>query len=319
MQNDYFSVPRDIYEDVLHHPDSYLHYYTYDGRECARHLDKSEQSPSLKIDKKIFEDIRHTLFLNPSRKRLQGNFCGASLSEFVHPHLESTYLLKFDIVRCFNSVTYDLFEQSANGRLDNLDMVKAVYFKPNLMVGLSASSIIAEVVLVKIVDNFINALLHSKEYTGKNIIYTRFYDDIYLSANDRDCLAEVQAKITQQLTANGFTTNQKKTSLSKVENSTILKNRISNGRICVGKRFKNNLRLQMHFYRGDATDLDTIQKTIAELNSIIGKIAHILRTETNPAKKWVELEGQYTTELHEFDAMRTAILMENMGDLLELI
>ena len=77
MQNDYFSIPRDLYEDIHQNPGAYLSYYDYHGRQCAKHVDASEKSISLKIDKKVSEDVKRSFENILAAKRLQGNLGGA--------------------------------------------------------------------------------------------------------------------------------------------------------------------------------------------------------------------------------------------------
>lgn len=315
MQNDYFSVPTDIFQDILRQPENYLRFYTYDGRQCAQHIDKSEKSYSLKIDKSIQSKIIADLVLvGGNNKPLQGNYFGGSTRDFVLPHLKMTYLLKFDLEKCFNSITYEQFEKSANNKVEDLNIIKALYFKPNLVVGLSASSLLAHVVLSRVIDSYINKLIHGSKFSNKAISYTRFYDDIFLSSDDYEALAEIKRLVSKHLESNGFSVNLKKTSLGKMENATILKNRINNHKIYVGKRFKNNLRLIMHYYSPDSSDLASTDRTISQLRIILGKIAHILRTETTPAKKWFELERHYSLELDRFKDIRNDILSGGIND-----
>lgn len=294
---------------MLKSPNTYIHHYKYDGRYCAKHITRFTQP----VDKKIFEDIKREFFSQNKPSKLQGNFNGDKPKEFILPHLKSKYLLKFDIVKCFNSITYELFEKCSANKIDNMDMIKSLYFSPNLVVGLSSSAIISEVVLVKIIDNFINALLNSKEYKSLDVKYTRYYDDIYLSGDDKVALSSLKVKIIKQLSDNGLTVNLKKSSLSKTDNSIILKAKINQQNISIGRKFKNNLRLQIHkheVYNMDTIDLETVSINIGLIHEVLGKVSHIINTETNPSKKWINVRRAYIEELDNMKSLRDELMAE---------
>lgn len=317
MQNDYLSVPKDIYAELINDPGKYLKYYEYNGRFCAQHKKKNHESYSLKADKKIFEDIKRDYFSNRTSVSLRGSFGGARLSQFVTPHISQKYLLKVDIVKCFNSVTYEKFEETAGKGLKNRDFIESFYFKPNLLVGLCSSALIAEVVLKKVVDSYLNKILHN-DFKKQNIIFTRFYDDIYISGNSKEVLEDIKTKLTGQLEDNEFKVNTKKTSIKKIENSVILKRHVNNGQLSVGRKYKNNLRLRMHYYTADDTTLEKIVESMSESRAIVGQISYILQNETNPSPKWQKYLHKLVGDYEAMKEERTRLVYESFDDFEEV-
>lgn len=312
MQNDYFSIPKDFYIGLLNKPERYFDYYDYDGRHCAKHLTRYSQP----VDKKIYEDIKREFFSKNDRKNVQGNFNGYKQSDFIEPHIKSKYLLKLDIAKCFNSITFEMFEDSVRGRLQNMDLVKSMYFKPNLVVGLSASPTISEVVLLRVVDSFINKLLNSK-YKRDSIKYTRFYDDIFISGDSLEALKDIKQTLIKELAKNGLNINLKKTSLSKTDNSSILQAKINNKEINAGKKIKNNLRLQIYryeVYEIDYEDLLDVTSVIGIVHGILGKLTHIIQIESSPSDKWYKYRLNYIDELDRLKERQQTLRDEYFRD-----
>lgn len=309
MLYDLFSLTDEEYTDVVNNPEKHIIYYEFNGRKCARHGERGPHISSQKVDKKIFEDLRRDLKDTGSNTRYLGNFNGGSMQGFVIPHIKNKFILKLDIQLFFNSIDFSTFESVVGKDYQHLSAIKKIYFKPKLLVGLASSAVIAEKVIQKVVDNYINAFIHSKdEY--KTAIYTRFYDDIYVSSNDKRVLTDLMGLIEKQLDQYGFRLNSKKTKIIKVENALILNNRINRGNINVGKKFKNNLRLQIHHYHPDTSSLEETYRTIQSLHALIGRLAYIVRVETSPSRKWVSLHNRYLEDLEEYKEIRDRYIYE---------
>lgn len=309
MNNDLFSLSKADHAAIVGKPDDYFTYYEFNGRTCARHIKNGPLSPSKKIDKKIFENIRRDLRATGNKTPYQGNFNGGDMRDFISPHLKNAYILKIDVESFYNSISFSEFETVAGKDYPDLEAIKNIYFKPNLIVGLAASAVIAEKFIQKIADNYINAFIYS-EPERKGLSYTRFYDDIFVSSNGADILQELKKSVSAHLKTHGLRFNEKKTKIMKTENSVILNNRINNGEVNVGKRFKNNLRLQLHRHNPSTDTLEETYAAIREVHSIIGKISYIVRSETKPSKKWINLHVEYLAALEEYKERRDEFIYE---------
>jgi len=309
MNNDLFSLSKADYIAIVGKPDDHFAYYEFNGRKCARHIKNGPLSSSKKVDKKIFENIRRDLRATGNKTPYQGNFNGGDMRDFISPHLKNVYILKIDIESFYNSIAFSEFKTIVGKDYPDLAAIKNIYFKPNLIVGLAASPVIAEKFIQKIVDSHINAFIHG-EPERKGLSYTRFYDDIFVSSNETAMLEELKKSVNTHLKTHGLRFNKKKTRIMKTENSVILNNRINNGEVNVGKRFKNNLRLQLHRHNPNTDTLEDTYTTIREVHAIIGKVSYIIRTETKPSKKWVSLHAAYLTALEEYKERRDQLIYE---------
>jgi hypothetical protein len=303
MNNDLFSLSEVDFNDVISNPGAHFLYYKFDGRDCARHVNNGPLSPSKKVDKKIFENIRRDLRATGNKAPYQGNFNGGDIRNFIDPHLKKTYILKIDLKSFYNSIGFSAFEQVAGADYPDLAAIKSIYFSPNLLVGLAASSVIAEKFIQKIIDGHINTFIHKKaEYQGAS--YTRFYDDIYVSSDSTNMLEELKKSMAAHLKKHNLQFNEKKTRTEKIENSLILKRRVNKGQVNVGRRFKNNLRYQLHRHNPNTDTLEDTYRTIREVHAIIGKLSYIIRIETKPSHKWIAIYNEYMAALDEHKAVR---------------
>lgn len=124
---------------------------------------------------------------------------GKSTKHNVLPHLRSKYFLKIDFKGFFESITDDDIRNFITDNAEILDknwqkidtdnLVKLVCFHKRLTIGSVTSPAIANAICYQL-DCEISGLCEAK-----NIIYTRYADDLFFSSNEENILFELSKHI----------------------------------------------------------------------------------------------------------------------------
>lgn len=252
-----------------------LYYLTYKKEYCyfqkvIPKKDKTERilnvpNLSLKVVQKwILKEILEKIFVSEQAMAFVPNKNG--LRENAERHKKNIFLLEMDITNFFGTITeqqvYTLFcnigyNSKVAGILANL-----CTYNNYLPQGAVTSPYIANLVCYHM-DARINGYC-----SRKDIVYTRYADDLTFSSDNRMLLNKIEKFIKYIVTDEGFTINDKKTRyLSNDVKKTVTGITINDDSIHVDRKFKRDLRAQIYC----SIKLKNYQNN----SQILGKIAYV--------------------------------------------
>lgn len=190
---------------------------------------------------------------------------GATLLQAVAPHAHSRAFFQTDLERFFDSITSNLIRlvlsQAKTPVLDlneHIDhILDLITINGRLPIGYSTSPILSNACLFGF-DKRLASISEKRQW-----IYTRYADDIIISANHRLAIEDVTKVIENCLMAelgDGFTLNKNKTKFTtigrkiKLLGLTIL----PTGTIAIDRDVRNRIETWLHFYMKDRSRLAKI-------------------------------------------------------------
>lgn len=314
MDFEYYGISEETRDKLIAERDAFFVNYWRDGRHFSRHKSKNKGSPSRIVDKNIYENLRRSLYVRNNHYEYQGVFNGYRQNEFIELHLHNKYILIVDFKNCYRNITFDHFNAVINPRLSSLDtplpmdLVKAIYFPDgHLQAGLSASNIICDLVLKYNFDKAINTAIHQ----GSTVLaqYSRYYDDLHISADDPEILQDIYRIIKQVSNEISLPLNYQKCQLRKTDGVKILGSRIADGAVRISRNEKNNLRAAIHELENTQHD-DSMYEH--RLRSVIYRLSRICRSE-------VEANSKYRNQLDYFRSELDALTQDyDPSEIIEL-
>lgn len=273
------------------------------GRNWRHKYLSEHNSVALRIDSD-FRDRIKTAFNSKQIVAISGVLSESKFStrSALLPHIENKFILHIDIRSYYECLRYEHVNKDLNRffNRDEADFIRSFYFGDfgiGLRRGLCASPFIAEIFLVRI-DRFVKKVIHDLK---AEVLYTRFYDDIFLSSQSKAILRCIEEKVGDELLVLGFLTNDRKTKLTPVNTSKLLGLRVHQSRIVVPKEVKNKARLRVHYAKGLYDkymanewfyDYDRIERAFG---TAIGTIRYILNNSDIAEIKWKrQLDECYT-------------------------
>jgi retron-type reverse transcriptase len=255
-----------------------LYFLTYKKEYCyyEKRIPKKDNSErilnvpilSLKVVQRwILKEILEKIFVSEHAMAFVPDKNG--LKENAERHKKNIFLLEMDITNFFGTITekqvYRLFcnigyNSKVAGVLANL-----CTYDDYLPQGAVTSPYIANLVCYHM-DARINGYC-----SRKDVVYTRYADDLTFSSNNRTLLNKIEKFIKYIVKDEGFTINDKKTRyLSDDIKKTVTGITINNDSIHVDKKFKRDLRAQIYqsIKSKDYTNNSQILGKIAYVNSI---------------------------------------------------
>ncbi|MGC4404160.1 reverse transcriptase domain-containing protein [Methyloversatilis sp. MC4-4] len=190
---------------------------------------------------------------------------GATLLQAVAPHAQSRAFFQTDLERFFDSITSDLirsvFDQAETPVSDLGDHVEHILdlltIDGTLPIGYSTSPVLSNACLFGF-DKKLAAICHSRQW-----IYTRYADDIIISADDRLSIEDADQVIENCLVAElggGFKLNQKKSKLTTIGRKVKLLGLVilPTGVIVIDREIRNRIETWLYFYIKDRSRLSKI-------------------------------------------------------------
>lgn len=184
---------------------------------------------------------------------------GVSIKDNAAAHKQSRYLLKLDLENFFNSISNHLFWRVWASTMplptdtDKKHLENLLFWCPSkttggsliLSIGAPSSPLVSNFFMYQ----FDCAI--SKICTEKNIVYTRYADDLTFSTNHKDILFELPLLIKKQLVilfGDSIRINRKKTTYSsKAHNRHITGITINNsGKLSLGRERKRYIKHLVH-------------------------------------------------------------------------
>lgn len=196
---------------------------------------------------------------------------GATLRQAVIPHAHSRAFYQTDLERFFESITSSLIQSAISRAITPVSdlakhiehILRLVTINGTLPIGYSTSPILSNACLYWF-DRRLAAISHARQW-----IYTRYADDIILSADARSAIDDASHIIEDCLEAelgNGFFLNPSKTKLTTVGRKVKLLGLVilPNGAIVIDREIRHKIESRLHFY---VTDRPRLAKIFVEERS----------------------------------------------------
>ncbi|TBW33924.1 RNA-directed DNA polymerase [Azotobacter chroococcum] len=190
---------------------------------------------------------------------------GATLLQAVVPHSRSRAFYQTDLERFFDSITSDLVRSALESAVtpvsdltEHIDHILGLLtINGKLPIGYSTSPILSNACLLGFDERLASI---SKE---RQWIYTRYADDIIISADDRQAIEGASEVIESCLAAelgDGFTLNPSKSKLTTIGRKVKLLGLVilPNGAIAIDRDVRNKIESWLHFYVSDRSRLAKI-------------------------------------------------------------
>lgn len=194
---------------------------------------------------------------------------GTGILKNAKIHKDSLYLLQLDLKDFFTSIkrsrVFYLFQDLGYNKLIANLLTNLCTYKGYLPQGAVTSPYISNLICFKL-DKRLNALSNSRD-----ILYSRYADDLTFSCNNKDNLRKLKDFIIQIIKEENFVINEKKTRfLSPKSHRHVTGLTIDNKKVYVNKKIKKKVRTMIFnsIISGDYADNDTIKGYIAFINSV---------------------------------------------------
>lgn len=192
---------------------------------------------------------------------------GATLMQAVAPHAHSRAFYQTDLNRFFESITSNLIQSVLSEAItpvsDLMDYIEHILslltINGKLPIGYSTSPILSNACLFGF-DKRLASISNDRKW-----VYTRYADDIILSAGDRLEIKDASKTIEDCLAVelgDGFTLNQSKTKITTVGRKVKLLGFVilPTGSIVIDREIRNRIESWLYFYVTDRSRLAKIFK-----------------------------------------------------------
>ncbi|MET3105628.1 RNA-directed DNA polymerase [Oxalobacteraceae bacterium GrIS 2.11] len=264
--------------------------FTIDDRKICRPNKKLKKYHSF-LNLFLFENFR----INPSvvysyRK-------GVNVFDAVSQHSASKHFFQTDIAKFFPSIDADLIRKTLSENLDVVQVIDAndyvdrivdlVTVDNSLPIGFATSPPISNACLF-VFDNMLHDYCMSK-----NLVYTRYADDLIISTKNRDELEGIADQVEQRLfdafAQKKMALHQGKTKFTHVGAKVKLLGMVilPNGTVSVDMKFKKQIEVILHFYITDRTKfLALVDSDLnAGMEKISGQLGYINTVDKNYLNK----------------------------------
>lgn len=186
------------------------------------------------------------------------------IKENAISHKGHKYILKLDLMNFYPSITFsmvkNMFIEAGYSEFESQVFTHFCTYKNELPQGGITSPYISNLIFKNIDEKI-------KKYSNKkNIIYTRYADDLIFSANDKDSLLKTKDYIYELINKHSrFKINVKKTKLlSSGRHQKITGITINNNELKVSKKIKQEVRMTLYnlFKNNEFNDKHNKQKLI---------------------------------------------------------
>ena len=200
------------------------------------------------------------------------------------PHAGSRAFFRTDLAKFFDSITSPLILRVLTGNITPIAdveqhadrILKLTTVNDRLPIGFSTSPLISNACL-KAFDDSLERVCHQRE-----LIYTRYADDIIISSQDRQQLIGIDGDVLEPLlhqVSPEFRINRSKTKVTTVGRKVSALGMVilPSGQIAIDMETKRKVEYQLHFFIKDRARLLKIFDTAvaAGLQTLAGYISHI--------------------------------------------
>jgi RNA-directed DNA polymerase len=214
---------------------------------------------------------------------------GAALHHAVEPHAKSRAFYRTDLEKFFDSITSHLINNTLKSAatpvtdlLEYLDhIVKLMTVDGTLPIGFSTSPALSNACMLRF-DTKLEAASAERQW-----VYTRYADDIMISAQRRESLSNVVDVIEDCLNSelgHGFRLNQGKSKLTTIGRKVKMLGLVimPTGLVTIDREVRSKIEYQLHFYVKDRNRLAKIFEEDANegmqegLERLSGLISYVL-------------------------------------------
>lgn len=297
-----FQIEKDIIEEIIENSNQYYKKLaiTLHGKHKTIHI----PTPELKM---LQYWLLFELFSNNDFFKISNNATayqdGLSIKVNALRHQYSDIIVHFDIKDFFHSINFEkhllpILKKYINDDKDLEYINKICFLNNNLSIGSPTSPIISNIIMKNFDEKLVEQIEQIKDIT--NIIYTRYADDIYISATimnktkikKEDPIFKNFVDKTQDIVNNliqkyGFQLNDKKT-WCKTNNDVwnITGIFIQNQKISLGKNKKKIIKSLLHKISKTITDKN-VMIPIKEYQSAQGYLAILQSIEPHTYSKYI--------------------------------
>lgn len=232
---------------------------------------------------------------------------GKSTYTAVLEHANSKYFFKTDIKHFFYSISKENVEKVLKINLDHVPISDLEKYKEKILdlitvdgvlpVGFSTSPSITNTVLF----NFDNNLL--RYCISKNLVYTRYSDDIIISSNSKESIKNIQNIISDYLyeySESKFIINEHKTKFTHIGNKVKLLGMVvlPTGKISVDSTLKKEIEALLYFYSVDDGKYNNLlQKNFkSSVSCVSGKLNYINTIDSTYLDKLRKKYGNFIVD-----------------------
>lgn len=190
---------------------------------------------------------------------------GATLLQAVVPHARNRAFYQTDLERFFDSITSPLIRSTLEGAVtpvsdlpEHIDhILDLLTIEGRLPIGYSTSPVLSNACLLDF-DEQLAAISRERKWT-----YTRYADDIIISAHERHAIKNAQEVIESCLASklgDGFTLNLSKSKLTTIGRKVKLLGLVilPSGAVAIDRDLRNRIESWLHFYVTDRSRLGRI-------------------------------------------------------------
>lgn len=229
--------------------------------------------------------LRNILDKLSSSEHSKGFDKGTSILDNATPHVGANYILTMDLEDFFPNVkalhVYNIFHSVGYNKQVSAIFTNICTFKGGLPQGAPTSPKLANLVCTKL-----DSRLHG--YAGpKGIVYTRYADDLTLSAQTPQKIYKAKQFIGTIITDEGFTLNNGKTKISGTQRQKKVTGLIvSENHVGIGRKKYREIRSKIHhLFMGKSTEFDQANGLMAFTYSVDKKVYKRIHTYINKLKK----------------------------------
>ena len=218
--------------------------------------------------------LRNILDKLKSTSNSKGFELGSSILDNAKPHIGSNYILNVDLEDFFPSISankvYTIFYSLGYDKKICFLLTNFCVYKGALPQGAPSSPKLANLICSKL-D------LRIQSYAGpRGLTYTRYADDITISANTSKKIPNAHEFIETVIRDEGFRINKKKTLISGVRKRKVVTGLVVNqSTVGIGRAKYKEIRAAIHYlYIGKTNDYNKINGLIAFVYSVDKKMYH---------------------------------------------
>lgn len=243
---------------------------------------------SLKVLQRwVLENILYKISVSQYSIGFKKDCCGSPLVQCAERHKNQLYILKIDLKDFYPSVNREMvytqfIRLGYNTYVANL-LTNLCVHHGELPQGAVTSPYLANLVCY-------NLDLRIAGYCNKrDIIYTRYADDLTFSCDNKDILSNIYGMVKKMVEAEGFKVNERKTQFQTPKgHKEVLGITVNEGYVKAPKEMKRLVRSMIHYQiiSGDYSDNDKIR----------GYVAYISSIEKNYRKKIIKYYGKFLND-----------------------
>ncbi|GAA0370428.1 hypothetical protein GCM10009092_38400 [Bowmanella denitrificans] len=228
--------------------------------------------------------LRNILDKLSSSEHSKGFDKGTSILDNASPHVGANYILTMDLENFFPNVkashVYNIFHSVGYNQKVSAIFTNICTFKGGLPQGAPTSPKLANLVCAKL-----DSRLHG--YAGpKGIVYTRYADDLTLSAQTPQKIYKAKQFIGTIISDEGFSLNKEKTKISGTQRQKKVTGLIvSENNLGIGRKKYREIRSKIHYlFEGKSTEYDHVNGLMAFTYSVDRKAYKRIHTYINKLK-----------------------------------